>query len=89
MQWEAGQHQSDYNSCRFAEDKLEYGKQWFRRYAPWINFDNPKNIADRIANCKLYDMNQSGRIRYALTGTCMKQVWKNLLLNLSTLHAAI
>ena len=56
-QWEAGQHQSDYNACRFAEDKLEYGKQWFRRYAPWINFDNPKNIADRIANCKLYDMN--------------------------------
>ena len=53
-QWESGQHQSDYNSCRFAEDKLAYAKEWMRLHAPWVNYDNPKNIADIVGHEKIH-----------------------------------
>lgn len=53
-QWESGQHQSDYNSCRFAEDKLAYAKEWMRLHAPWVNYNNPKNIADIVGHEKIH-----------------------------------
>lgn len=55
-EWEAGIHQSEYNACRFVEDKVAYSEQWFKKYGPWIDFKNPKNAVDRIANYKLYDL---------------------------------
>lgn len=51
----SGLHQTDYNHCRFAEDKQEYCKQWLRQNVPWADFDNPKTIVDRICNYKVYD----------------------------------
>jgi hypothetical protein len=55
-EWEAGLHQTEYNACRFAEDKFEYGKQWLRKHVPWADFENPKNLVDRICHYKLYDL---------------------------------
>lgn len=30
-EWVAGLHQTDYNNCRFADDKLEYCKDWLSK----------------------------------------------------------
>ena len=50
----AGQHQTDYNKCRFAEDKLAYAKEWMRINAPWVNYENPRTIADIVGHEKIY-----------------------------------
>lgn len=52
-EWQAGQHQTDYNNCRFADDKLKFAKEWLLNKKPSINFDNPKNIVDIIACQKI------------------------------------
>ena len=51
----SGLHRTDYNDCRFAEDKQEYCKQWLRKNVPWANFENPITMVDRICHYKVYD----------------------------------
>ena len=55
-EWEVGLHQTEYNACRFAEDKVAYGRQWLKTHVPWADIDNPKNLVDRICYNKLYDL---------------------------------
>jgi hypothetical protein len=52
-EWLSGKHRTDYNDCRFSEDKVEYAKQWLKRRKNNIDFDNPKNIVDLIAKQKI------------------------------------
>lgn len=51
----AGLHPSLYNDCRFADDKLLYAKRWLDTEVPWANYEEPRNIIDRICHYKLYD----------------------------------
>lgn len=53
QEWLAGKHQSVYNSCRFAEDKVQYCKDWLKENVPWANVDNPSNVVDIICKQKL------------------------------------
>lgn len=53
LEWKEGQHQTDYNNCRFAEDKLEFAKNWLLSKKPEIDWKNCKNIVDIIAKQKL------------------------------------
>ena len=57
-EWLKGNFHTDYNNCRFADDKIAFGKEWIRSRLPSVNFDNPRNIVDRINVNKLYDMNE-------------------------------
>jgi len=61
----AGQHQTDYNKCRFAEDKLAYAKEWMRINAPWVNYENPRTIADIVGHEKIYF--QNSEMKYFMT----------------------
>ena len=53
QEWLAGKHQSVYNSCRFAEDKVQYCKDWIKENVPWANIDNPSNVVDIICKQKV------------------------------------
>ena len=53
QEWLAGKHQSVYNSCRFAEDKVQYCKDWIKENVPWANIDNPSNVVDIICKQKI------------------------------------
>ena len=57
QEWLNGQHKTDYNNCRFSDNKLEYAKHWLDVNVPFVNYENPQNIVDRICNYKLYDKN--------------------------------
>ena len=46
----------DYESCRFAKDKVKYAKDWLLANKPDVNFENPQNIVDRICRYKLDDI---------------------------------
>lgn len=46
----------DYESCRFAKDKVQYAKDWLLANKPDVNFENPQNIVDRICRYKLDDI---------------------------------
>ena len=46
----------DYESCRFAKDKVQYAKNWLLANKPDVNFENPQNIVDRICRYKLDDI---------------------------------
>ena len=46
----------DYESCRFAKDKVQYAKDWLIANKPDVNFENPQNIVDRICRYKLDDI---------------------------------
>lgn len=55
-EWLAGLHHTEYNNCRFAEDKLQYAKDWLLRnklvdgeYTPCTNF-----IANLVCTEKLH-----------------------------------
>lgn len=52
-EWLNGQHNTDYNNCRFTEDKVSFAKEWLLSKQNNINFDNPKNINDIICKQKL------------------------------------
>ena len=58
QEWLKGLHNTDYNNCRFAEDKVQYSKDWIKKIAPNVNIDNPQNIVDRINWCKIYDKDE-------------------------------
>ena len=54
-EWEAGLHQTEYNTCRFAEDKTAFACDWLKRHVPGINLENPKTLVDRIGWAKVFD----------------------------------
>jgi len=54
-EYKSGKHQTEYNRCRFAEDKKQYCKDWLKKNVPWADFENPKNMVDRICHYKVYD----------------------------------
>ena len=58
QEWLNGQHKTEYNDCRFSDDKIQYARAWMKVHAPDIDIDNPKNIVDRIANYKIYDTSE-------------------------------
>lgn len=55
QEWLKGLHNTDYNNCRFAEDKTKFAEEWIMTKDPTINLVNPQNIVDRINWCKIYD----------------------------------
>lgn len=55
-EWLQGLHNTEYNNCRFADDKVKFGIEWIKEKLPTVNLDNPQNIVDRINWCKLYDL---------------------------------
>lgn len=58
QEWLKGLHNTDYNNCRFAEDKIQFAKDWIKEKLPAVNLENPQNIVDIINWCKIYDMNE-------------------------------
>lgn len=55
QEWLKGLHNTDYNNCRFAENKTKFAENWIKNLMPNINLENPQNIVDRINWCKIYD----------------------------------
>lgn len=55
QEWLKGLHNTDYNNCRFAEDKTKFAEEWIMTKDLSINLVNPQNIVDRINWCKIYD----------------------------------
>ena len=55
QEWLNGLHQTDYNNCRFAEDKTQFSIDWIKNKIPNVNLENPQNLIDRINWCKIYD----------------------------------
>jgi hypothetical protein len=55
QEWLKGLHNTDYNNCRFAEDKTKFAEDWIKNLMPNVNLKNPQNIVDRINWCKIYD----------------------------------
>lgn len=53
QEWLNGKHQTDYNACRFADNKINYCKLWIQKYIPWANINNPENIIDIVCLQKL------------------------------------
>lgn len=53
QEWLTGMHQTDYNACRFSDNKLDYCKSWISKNIPWANTDNPQNIVDKVCCQKL------------------------------------
>lgn len=47
----------DYETVRFAEDKVHEGVRWIHQNAKWVDVFNPKNLVDRINFNKLWDLN--------------------------------
>lgn len=58
QEWLNGLHHTDYNNCRFAEDKTQYAIEWTKKNVPNVNLENPQNIVDRINWYKIYDKNE-------------------------------
>lgn len=56
QEWLKGLHNTDYNNCRFSDDKTKFAKDWIKNIMPTVNLENPQNIVDRINWCKIYDM---------------------------------
>lgn len=53
QEWLNGMHQTEYNACRFSEDKIAFCKQWLDINTPWVNYTNPKTIVDLICKQKI------------------------------------
>ena len=58
QEWLKGLHQTEYNNCRFAEDKTQYAIEWTKKNVPNVNLENLQNIVDRINWYKIYDKDQ-------------------------------
>lgn len=54
-EWLQGLHQTEYNACRFSENKIQFAKDWILSKYPELNIEQPTNIFERINNYKLYD----------------------------------
>lgn len=55
QEWLNGLHQTDYNNCRFAEDKTQYAIDWIKKNLPNVNLENPQTLVDRINYYKIFD----------------------------------
>ena len=55
QEWLKGLHNTDYNNCRFSDDKTKFAEEWITKKDPTLNLINPQNIVDRINWCKIYD----------------------------------
>lgn len=55
QEWLNGLHQTDYNNCRFAEDKTQYAIDWVKKNLPNVNLENPQTLVDRINYYKIFD----------------------------------
>ena len=62
QEWLNGLHQTDYNNCRFAEDKTQFSIDWIKNKLPNVNLENPQNLIDRINWCKIYDKDERKQI---------------------------
>lgn len=58
QEWLKGLHHTDYNNCRFAEDKTKFAIDWIKNKLPNVNLENPQNIVDRINWGKIYDKDE-------------------------------
>lgn len=58
QEWLNGLHQTDYNNCRFADDKTQFAIDWAKKNLPDVNLENPQNLIDRINWCKIYDKDE-------------------------------
>jgi hypothetical protein len=58
QEWLNGLHQTDYNNCRFADDKTQFAIDWAKKNLPNVNLENPQNLIDRINWCKIYDKDE-------------------------------
>ena len=58
QEWLNGLHHTDYNNCRFADNKEQFARDWIKERLPDVNIDNPQNIVDRINWCKIYDKDE-------------------------------
>ena len=58
QEWLNGLHQTNYNNCRFAEDKTQFSIDWIKNKLPNVNLENPQNLIDRINWCKIYDKDE-------------------------------
>lgn len=58
QEWLNGLHQTDYNNCRFSEDKTQFSIDWIKNKLPNVNLENPQNLIDRINWCKIYDKDE-------------------------------
>lgn len=58
QEWLKGLHHTDYNNCRFAEDKTQFSIDWIKNKLPNVNLENPQNLIDRINWCKIYDKDE-------------------------------
>ena len=55
QEWLNGLHHTDYNNCRFSDNKEQYVIEQTKRQLPDINLENPQTLLDRINWCKIYD----------------------------------
>ena len=55
QEWLNGLHHTDYNNCRFSNNKEQYVIEQTKRELPDINLENPQTLLDRINWCKIYD----------------------------------
>lgn len=51
-EWKLGLHQTDYNNCRFADDKIKYCKDWIEKYCK-TNGQYINNISKIVCEQKL------------------------------------
>lgn len=53
QEWLNGMHQTDYNACRFSDNKIEFCKNWIATNIPWVNIQNPQTIPDKVCCQKI------------------------------------
>lgn len=58
QEWLKGLHHTEYNNCRFAQDKTQFSIDWIKNKLPNVNLENPQNLIDRINWCKIYDKDE-------------------------------
>ena len=75
QEWLKGLYHTDYNNCRFAEDKIQFARDWIFNINPSVDIDNPKNIIDRINYLKIYDKDPRKQI-WADKISCLDELKK-------------
>ena len=70
QEWLKGLHNTDYNNCRFAEDKTKFAEEWIKNKLPFVNLENPQTIVDRINWCKIYDKDERKRKKSSYGTIC-------------------
>ena len=52
QEWLKGLHNTDYNNCRFAEDKTQYAIEWTKKNVPSVNLENPQKKTSKSIKTK-------------------------------------